>query len=74
MNLGHPLNEIFYPLNYKSCILTIGINTVAIRMPFPDVFKVFDSRSQDLCGRPFASGYFVLISVEGIANLAWYFS
>ena len=53
--------------------LTIGIKTVAIMMPFPDVFKVFDSHSRDLLGRPSASGYCVLISVEGIENLVWYF-
>ena len=42
-------------------------------MLFPDVFKVFDSHSRDLFGRPSASGYCVLRSVEGIENLEWYF-
>ena len=67
MSLEHALNEAFYSLNYKSCLLTIGVNTVAIMMPF---FDVFDSLSRDLCGRQSASGYCVLMSVEGIENLA----
>ena len=40
VTLENALNEIFHSLNYKSCLLTIGMNTVAIMMPFPDVFKV----------------------------------
>ena len=32
-------------------LLTIGMNTVAIMMPFPHVFKVFDSHSRDVFGR-----------------------
>ena len=49
------------------------MNTVGIFIPFPDVFKVFDSHSRDLCGMPCASGYGVLTSVEGIQNLVEYF-
>ena len=49
------------------------MNTVAIMMPFPGVFKVFDSHSQDVFGRPSALGYCILISVEGIENLEEYF-
>ncbi|XP_028404015.1 uncharacterized protein LOC114526630 [Dendronephthya gigantea] len=73
VTLEHALNEVFHSLNYKSCLLTIGMNTVAIMMPFPDVFKVFDSHSRDMYGRPSALHYCVLISVEGIENLAEYF-
>ncbi len=47
VTLDHAFNEIFFSSNYKSCLLTIGVNTVAIFMPFPDVFKIFDSHSQD---------------------------
>ncbi len=50
VTLYHAFNEIFFSSNYKSCLLTIGINTVAIFMPFPDVFKIFDSHSRDLLG------------------------
>ncbi|XP_028402113.1 uncharacterized protein LOC114525103 [Dendronephthya gigantea] len=73
VTLEHALNEVFYSLNYKSCLLTIGMNTVAIMMPFPGVFKVFDSHSRDMYGRPSALHYCVLISVEGIENLGEYF-
>ena len=73
VTLENALNKVFHSLNYKSCVLTIGMNTVATIMPFPDVFKVFDSHSKDLYGMPSMSGYCVLISVEGIQNLAQYF-
>ena len=73
VTLENALNEVFHCLNYKSCLLTIGMNTVAIIMPFPDVFKVFDSHSRDLYGMPSMSGYCVLTSVEGIQNFAQYF-
>jgi hypothetical protein len=42
-------------------------------MPFPDVFKVFDSHSRDMHGMPAAMGYSVLVSIEGIQNLINYF-
>ena len=73
VTLEHTFNEIFFSLNYKSCLLTIGMNTVAIFMPFPDVFKMFYSHSRDLHGMPCASGYAVLASVEGVENLVEYF-
>ena len=73
VTLENALNEVFHSLNYKSSLLTIGMNTVAIMMPFPDVFKVFDSHSRDLYGMPSMSGYCVLISVKGIQSLAQYF-
>ena len=71
--LEHALNEVFVSLHYNSCLLTIGMNTVAIMMPFPGVFKVFDSHSRDVFGRPSPLGYCVLLSVEGIENLGEYF-
>ena len=73
VTLGHAFNEIFFTTNYKSCLLTIGMNTIAIFMPFPDVFKIFDSHSRDLQGMPCASGYCILTSVEGVQNLVQYF-
>ena len=48
VTLENALNEVFHSLNYKSCLLTIGMNTVAIMMPFPDLFKVFDSHATSL--------------------------
>ena len=73
VTLENALNEVFVSMHYNSCLLTIGMNTVAILMPFPGVFKVFDSHSRDVFGRPSALGYCVLISVEGIENLGEYF-
>ena len=73
VTLEHALNEVFLTLHYNSCLLTIGMNTVAIVMPFPGVFKVFDSHSRDLFGRLSELGYCVLISVEGVENLGEYF-
>ncbi len=60
---------MFFSSNYKSCLITIGIDTVAVFMPFPDVFKIFDSHSRDLYGMSCASGYCVLTSVEGVQSL-----
>ena len=73
VSLEHALNEVFVSLHYSSCLLTVGMNTVAITMPFPGVFKVFDSHSRDVSGRPSPLGYCVLISVEKIENLGEYF-
>ena len=73
VTLEHALNEVFVFMHYNSCLLTIGMNTVAIIMPFPGVFKVFDSHSRDVFGRPSELGYCVLISIEGIENLGEYF-
>ncbi|CAB3983617.1 ATP-dependent DNA helicase PIF1 [Paramuricea clavata] len=73
VTLEHAINETFLTLNYRSCLLTIGMNTVAIIMPFPGVFKVFDSHSRDLYGMPSIFGHCVLISVEGVENLANFF-
>ena len=73
LTLEHALNEVFFSLHYNSCLLTIGMNTAATMMPFPGAFKVFDSHSRDVFGRPSALGYCVLISVEVIENLGEYF-
>ena len=48
VTLENAFNETFVASDYKSCLLTIGMNTVAILMPFPDVFKIFDSHSRNL--------------------------
>ena len=73
MTVEHSFYEIFVSSNYKSCLLTIAMNTVAIIMPFPDLFKIFDSHSRDLNGMPCACGYCVLTCVEGVQNLVRYF-
>jgi hypothetical protein len=74
VTLEHAFNEIFVMSNYKSCLLTIGMNTVAILMPFPDVFKVFDCHSRHVHEMPCASGYCVLTSIEGVQHLVCLFS
>ncbi|CAB3990181.1 ATP-dependent DNA helicase PIF1 [Paramuricea clavata] len=73
VTLEHAFHEVFDAGNYKACLLTIQANTVAVLMPFPDVFKVFDSHSRDMHGIPTAMGYSVLVSVEGIQNLVSFF-
>jgi hypothetical protein len=73
VTLEHAFHDVFDAGNYKSCLLTIGANTVAVLMPFPDVFKVFDSHSRDMHGMPAAMGYSVLVSIEGIQNLISFF-
>ena len=62
VTLENALHEVFNTLNYNSCLLTIGMNTVAIMMPFPDVFKVFDSHSRDVHGMSSTSRHCILIS------------
>ncbi len=57
VTLEHTFNKLFFILNYKTCLLKTGMNTVAIFMPFPDVFKIFDSHSRDLHGMPHACGH-----------------
>ncbi|CAB4005683.1 ATP-dependent DNA helicase PIF1 [Paramuricea clavata] len=54
VTLEHAFHEVFDAGNYKACLLTIQANTVAVLMPFPDVFKVFDSHSRDMHGMPAA--------------------
>ncbi|CAB4003438.1 ATP-dependent DNA helicase PIF1 [Paramuricea clavata] len=73
VTLEHAFHEVFDAGNYKACLLTIRANTVAVLMPFPDVFKVFDSHSRDMHGMPAAMGYSVLVSIEGIQNLIHFF-
>ncbi len=69
------LNTIFgdTQLNYQHCLLTINCNTVAIFKSAEGQFKIFDSHSRDLYGMPHPFGKSILVSVEGITNLAIYF-
>ena len=59
-------------LNFRTALLTVGSNAVAIFRPFPEIFKIFDAHSRDLYGRP-SFGSCILISVEGLQNLVNYF-
>ena len=73
VTLENVFNEVFHSLNYRSCLLNYWYEYCCIMMPFPHVFKMFDSHSRDLYGMPCMSGHCVLISVEGLQNLAQYF-
>ena len=52
--------------NYNCCLLTIGINTVAVFKNSEQSFQIFDSHSRDLYGRR------ILVRIEGLENVASY--
>ena len=56
-------------LNYKCCLLMIGINTVAVIKNSEQSFKIFDAHSRDLHGMPHSFGKCTLLTIEGIENL-----
>ena len=41
VTLEHSFNQLFDIGNYKTCLLTIGAYTVAVFIPFPEVFQIF---------------------------------
>ena len=68
MTLQNSLTEVFSNCQLKynyCCLLTIGINTVA-------VFKIFVAHSRDLHGMPHSFGKCTLLTIEGIENLVSY--
>ena len=73
VTLEHSFYQVFNIDNCKASLLTIDANTVAVFMPFSDVFRIFDSHSLNMHGLPCEHGYSVLISVEGVQNLVKYF-
>lgn len=73
VTLEHAFHEVFDAGNYKAVLLTVGASTVAVLMPFPHVFRVFDSHSRNMHGMLVAVGYSVLVSIEGIQNLVRFF-
>ena len=74
MSLQNSLIEVFSNsrLNYDCCLLTVGINTVAVFKNSEDSFKIFDSHSKDLYGMPHSFGKCTLLSIEGIENVVSY--
>ena len=58
--------------HYDCCLLTVGINTVAVFKNSEDSFKIFDSYSKDLYGMPQSFGKCTLLSIEGIENVVSY--
>ena len=76
MSLQNSLTEVFSncQLNYNNncCLLTIGINTVAVINDSVQSFKIFDAHSRDLHGMPHSFGKCTLLPIEGIENLVSY--
>jgi len=59
-------------LNYNCCLLTVGIDTVAVFKNFEQSFKIFDSHSKDFYGMPHSFGKCTFLSIEGLENLVSY--
>ena len=74
LSLQNSLTEVFsnYQLNYKCCLLTIGINTVVVIKNSEQSFKIFDAHFRDLHGMPHSLGKCTLLTIEGIENLVSY--
>ena len=74
MSLQNSLIEVFSSsgLNYNCCLLTAGINTVAVFKISEQSFKIFDSHAKDLYGMPHPFGKCTLLSIEGLENLVSY--
>ena len=73
MTLQNAITELFSQQNYNyCCLLTIGINAVAVFRNSQHSFKIFDSHSRDLHGMPHSFGTCTLLNVEGFENLIAY--
>ncbi|XP_044171263.1 uncharacterized protein LOC122955565 [Acropora millepora] len=74
MTLQNSLTEVFSncQLKYNCCLLTIGINTVAVFKDSEQSFKIFVGYSRDLHGMPHSFGKCTLLTIEGIGNLVSY--
>ena len=74
MSLQNSLIEVFSSprLNYNCCLLTAGINTVAVFKISEQSFKIFDSHAKDFYGMPHPFGKCTLLSIEGLENLVSY--
>ena len=74
MSLQNSLTEVFsnYQLNNNCCLLTIGINTVAVIKNSEQSFKILDAHSRDLHWMPHSFRKCTLLTIEGIENLVSY--
>ena len=74
MSLRNSLLEVFSnsQWNYNCCLVTIGINTVAVFKNSEQSFKIFDSHSRDLYGMPDSFGRCTLVHIERLENVASY--
>ena len=75
MSLRNSLLEVFShsQWNYSCCLLTIGVNTVAVFKNSEQSFKIFDSHSRDLYGMPDSFGKCTLVCIEGLENVVSFF-
>ena len=75
MSLRNSLLEVFShsQWNYSCCLLTIGVNTVAVFKNSEQSFKIFDSHSRDLYGMPDSFGKCTLVCIEGLENVESFF-
>ena len=64
--------SFFSHQDYNCCLLTIGINAVAVFRNSQHSFKIFDSHSRDLHGMPHSFGTCNLLSIKGLENLISY--
>ena len=74
MSVRNSLLEVFSnsQLNYNCCLLTIGIDTVAVFKISEQSFQIFDSHSRDLYGMPDSFGKCTLVCIEGLENVVSY--
>ena len=74
MSLQNSLIEVFSSSrqNCNCCLLTAGINTVAVFKICEQSFKIFDSHGKDFYGMPHPFGKCTLLSIEGLENLVSY--
>ena len=74
MSLQNSLTEVFSNCqpNYKCCLLTIGINTVAVIKNSEQSFKIFDTHSRDSHGMSHSFGKYTLLTNKEIENLVPY--
>lgn len=71
MSLQNSPTEVFsnFRLKYNECnccLITIGINTVAVIKNSQQSFNMFDAHSSDLLGMPHSFGKCTLLTIEGI--------
>ena len=75
MSLRNSLLEVFSnsQRSYNCCLLTIGVNTVAVFKNSEENFQIFDYHSRDLYGMPDSFGKCILIgSIKGLENVVSY--
>ena len=71
MSLQNSLAEVFSncQLNYNCCLLTIGINTVAVIKNSEQSFKIFDTHSRICMGCPTHLGNVLCIPLKELKTL-----